>query len=311
MPDVFAGRLEDDRFLTGRGRYTADLGAPGLLHAAFLRSPYASARLERLEAGAARRLPGVVAVLTAAELAADGVAPFSVPLSLEGPDGRLFRQTPRPLLVGERVRCLGEPLALVVAETREAALDAVERLDCLLEPLPAVVTLADAGRPQAPLLWPEAPGNLAFHWRKGDWQAVGAALEGSRHVARLDSAISRVSASPLEPRAALALPEGPDRTTLHASHQNAHALQGALATVFGLDKAAIRVVAPDVGGAFGMKSGPLREECLVFWAARRLARPVRWVCERSEPSCRTRRRATCGWSPSWASTRRVSSPRCA
>lgn len=285
MPDssahAYAGRLEDERLLTGRGRYTADIRVEGLLHAAFLRAPYASARLVSLEAGAARGLPGVAAVLTAEELAADGVAAFAPPLDMAGPDGRRFRETPRPLLVGERVRHLGEPLALVVAESREAALDGVEALAAELEPAEAVVGLAAARRPGAPALWDQAPDNLAFHWRKGDWEGVGAALAASHHVARLDSHVSRVAAAPLEPRAALALPEA-GRTTLHLSHQGPQGLHGALARLFGLEPEAIRVVAPDVGGSFGMKSGPLREECLVFWAARRLGRPLSWVAERGE-----------------------------
>ncbi|SME90367.1 carbon-monoxide dehydrogenase large subunit [Tistlia consotensis] len=277
-----AGRLEDRRLATGHGRYTADMAVPGMLHAAFVRSPYASARLAGLDSSAARALPGIVAVLTAADLAADGIAPFSVPMAIEGPGGRSYRQTPRPLLVGERVRFVGEPLALVVAETASAALDGAEAVAFELEPEPVVATLDQAARPDAPLLWDEAPGNLAYHWRRGDWQAVGAALRASHRVTRLEARVSRVSAAPMEPRGALAVPQPDGRTSLYASVQAAQGLKATLATMFGLEAGSIRVVAPDVGGSFGMKAGPLREECLVFWAARRLGRPLRWVAERGE-----------------------------
>jgi len=282
MSERANGRIEDRRLVTGHGRYCDDVEAEGALYAAFARSPYASARVSALDAAPARKLPGVVAVLTGRDLAADGIPPHAVPMKVEGPDGRQYRQTARPLLIEERVRYLGEPLALVVAESRHAAADGAEAVAVELEPLPAVADLAQAEAADAPLVWADAPANLAFHWRKGDWEEVGAALAASCHVARVASHVSRVAAAPMEPRCALVVPAAEGPTTLYASHQNAQALRQGVAAVLKLDVEAVHVVCPDVGGAFGMKSGPLREEIALVWAARRLGRPLRWTAERGE-----------------------------
>ncbi len=280
MTDHRRGRHEDVRFTSGHGRYTADLNVPGMLHAVFVRSPFANARLVSLDADAAREMPGVAAILTPEDLKADGALPFVAPMKLAGPDGHEWTQTPRELLVSDRARFTGEPVAMVLAETHAQALDAADAVEADYADAPAITDLAEAEREDAPLVHETRPGNVAWRWRKNDWDAVGEALEASARVTRLTARITRVAAVTMEPRAALAVPG--ERTTLHASLQNAPAMRGALSKALGVPSEEIRVIAPDVGGSFGMKSGPLREEILTFWAARRLNRPVKWVADRQE-----------------------------
>jgi carbon-monoxide dehydrogenase large subunit len=282
MPDR-RGRREDARLLTGRGRYVSDIPAEGMRHAAFVRCPHASAELVGLDCAAARAMPGVAAVITAADLAAAGVGPIPAPAAVTGPDGRERTGTPKPLLIAEgaRARHAGEPVAMVVADSLDAALDAAEAVEADWAERPAVADPAAARAEGAPRVWEDRPGNLAYAWGSGDWEAAGAALSACAHVARLDSRVSRVAVAPMEPRAALAAPEG-EGLRVHVSCQNAQALKRAMAGVLDLDPDRLRLIAPDVGGSFGMKMGPLREEMLTAFAARRLGAPVRWVATRSE-----------------------------
>ncbi|HSV83001.1 MAG TPA: xanthine dehydrogenase family protein molybdopterin-binding subunit [Ramlibacter sp.] len=275
-------RREDDRLLTGRGEYTDDFQLPGALHIVFVRSPHASATLRSIDAAAALAYPGVVAVLSGADLVADGVPSYAAPFQLKQADGTLAVEAPRPWLVHERVRFLGEPVAMVLAESLQAALDASELVLADYDELPAVVDVLEAAQSDAPQLWPDRPGNRAFYWSRGDAQAVEAALAASAHVARLTSRISRVGAIPLEPRSAQAWIGEDGRPVLRASHQGPHLLRDELAGLFKLDRGALRVLAGDVGGSFGMKFGPQREEILTFWAALRLRRAVRWTATRAE-----------------------------
>ena len=284
-PDIDFGRpmprREDDRLLSGRGQYTDDVPHAGALRAVFVRSPYASAVIRSIDSAAAQAVPGVVAVLTWAELAADlpgGQAPFRQALG----DGSFAEETVRPLLVHDRVRFLGEPIAMVLAETEQAAMDAAELVNIEYEDQPAVTEVFEALEPGAPQLWAEKPGNVGFHWRGGDKGGVQAALATSAHVARLKFRVSRVAAMPLEPRAALAYVGDDGRPVLRASHQSPHLLRGDIAALFGLQPTELRVLVGEVGGSFGMKAGPLREELAVFWAARRLNRAVRWTALRTE-----------------------------
>lgn len=275
-------RREDDRFVTGRGQYTDDIHNEGAARAAFVRAPVASAVIRSVDVSAAQELPGVIAILTAQDLAADGIPDFSLPLGITNSDGSPVVPTPRPLLARDRIRFLGEPVAMVIAETDAIAQDAAELVSIDFEDIPPVLTPADARADGAPLLWDDRPSNKAFHWRGGDLEGTAKALAASHHVARLETHISRVTAMPMEPRSALAYIDEHGRSVLRVSHQNPHALRGNLCEVFGLGRGDVRVVAGDVGGSFGMKSGYLREEALVFWAARRLQRPVRWTATRSE-----------------------------
>ena len=280
--DPPAARREDDRFTTGRGEYTDDLACPGALHAVFVRSPVPSAFVRSIDATAALAREDVVAVLTGADLAADGFADAAALFKFPQGDGSFALETPRPLLARDRVRFVGEPVALVLARTLSAAQDAAEEVAVEYEE-PACIAEATAAREaSAPLVWSDRPGNVAYHWRHGDAAGVDAALAGSARVVRLTSRVSRVAAMPMEPRAALASTGDDGRPVVRLSHQSPHQFRDEAATLFGLAPAALRVVIGDVGGSFGMKAGALREEMLVFWAARRLRQPVRWTASRVE-----------------------------
>ncbi len=280
--ETSGARREDDRLLTGRGQYADDIRQAGALRAVFVRSPYPSAMVRAIDASSALSLPGVVAVLTGADMAAEGFVDCPAPFKLPQGDGSFAVETPRPYLVRERVRFVGEPVAMVIADSEVAALDAAELVSVDYDELPVVLDPLAARADDAPQLWDDRPGNLAFHWRAGDMAKVDAALAASHHVARLTSQISRVSAMPMEPRSALAYMGDDGRPVLRVSHQSPHQMRGELATLFGLAPDGLRVVAGDVGGSFGMKFGAQREEVLVFWAALRLARPVHWTAQRSE-----------------------------
>jgi carbon-monoxide dehydrogenase large subunit len=277
-------RTEDLRLLTGRGRFTADLSLPGQLHAIFVRSPHAHAGVEAIDAAAALAGPGVVAVYTVADLEADGVGPLpclAIPANRDGTPGKA---PPRPALAKGRVRHVGEPVAVVVADSLAAARDAAELVDVRYRPLPAVAHTADATRPGRPRVWDDAPGNVAFDWETGDAAAVAAAFAGAAHVVGLDLVNNRVIANPLEGRACLAsVEEDSGRLVLHVTSQGAHALRRQLArTIFRMPEDRLRVVTGDVGGGFGMKIFNYPEYVACLFAARRLGRPVKWVAERTE-----------------------------
>ncbi len=275
-------RREDDRLTTGRGQYTDDLRHEGALHAVFVRSPYPSAAVLSIDATAALEHPGVVAVLTGADMAAEGFDDCPVPFKLPQGDGSFASETPRPFLVRERVRFVGEPVALVLADTYAAAVESAELVAIDYDDQPAVTDVLAAAQPDAPQLWDDRPGNVAYHWRGGDRAKVDAALASSHHVVRLASHISRVAAVPLEPRSALAWIGDDGRPVLQLSHQAPHQFRDELVKYFKLEAKDLRVIAGDVGGSFGMKWGAQREEILVFWAALRVKRPVRWTALRSE-----------------------------
>jgi carbon-monoxide dehydrogenase large subunit len=285
MHDIHFGvsptRVEDGRLVTGAGRYTADLRRPGMLFAIFVRSPHPNARILSIATEAALAHPGVVAVLTGADAISDGVDANRAPARFASPDGDAF-ETKRPLLCHERVRFVGEPCAMVIAESLTAAMDAAELVAIDYAPEAAIVDVASAQAPGAPQMWAQREGNVAYRWSKGDKAGLQAALASAHHVTRLTSRISRVTAAAMEPRAALAYVGEDGRPVLHASHQSPHLLRAEIAAIFDMPKEALRVIATDVGGSFGMKSGPLREEIAVLWAARRLRRPVRWTATRGE-----------------------------
>ncbi len=275
-------RREDSRLVTGRGQYTDDLRHEKALHVVFVRSPHASAVIRSLDIGPALAHPGVRAVLTGADLDAEGFNDCPAPYSIAQGDGSFAMETTRPYLVRDRVRCVGEPVAMVIADDYTTALDASELVAVDYDAQPAVTDVFAANQADAPQLWDDRPANLAFHWREGDVAKVDAALAASHHVARLTSRISRVAPMPLEPRAALGYIGDDGRPVLHLSHQSPHQFRDILAGLFKLDPAQLRVVAGDVGGSFGMKWGAQREETLVFWAALRLRCAVRWTAQRME-----------------------------
>jgi aerobic carbon-monoxide dehydrogenase large subunit len=276
------GRREDERLLRGMGSFVADLRPEGLCHAVFVRSPHAHARVIRIDTAAARAMPGVLAVLTAADLGAQAAPRLTSANSMTRPDGSPAPSTPRPLLCDAIVRHVGEPVAMVVATDLFAAIEAAEHVDADYRPLPAVTTTAAARMPGAQAIWEPAKDNIAFRWSHGDHAAVERALTQAAHVTRLRYGVSRVAASPMEPRVILARRSGDGGMLVEASTQNPFQLREGLARLFGRAPDRIRVVARDVGGAFGMKAGVTREDALVFWAAEKLGRPIRWMSDRSE-----------------------------
>ncbi|SMF17259.1 carbon-monoxide dehydrogenase large subunit [Tistlia consotensis] len=277
-------RKEDRRFVTGEGRYLADLALPAMAQAQVLRSPYAHARIRAIDTAAAAALPGVLLILTSADLEAAQVGGLPCGWGVTTRDGIRMAEPPHPVLAAERVRHVGDPVAFVVAETPEAALDALEAIEVDYEPLPHVVGLEAAVGPAAPRIWPEAPGNLCYDWDVGDAAAVEAAFAGAHHVTTVKLVNNRVHASPMETRGTLGhYDSSSDRYTLWTSNQNPHVIRVLLAaSTLGISEEKLRVVAPDVGGGFGMKIYHYAEEVLVLFAARRLRRPVRWIATRAE-----------------------------
>lgn len=275
-------RVEDPRLLKGDGVFVEDVAPKGMLHAAVVRSQVAHARLNGVDAGAARALPGVRAVLTGADQAADGLGGVACHTLFPGMH-RNVATRPAPALATDRLLYVGQPVAFVVAETRAVARDAAELVEVEHDELPAVTTPAAATAADAPVLWDGAPGNLGFEIDLGDAAATRAALAASHHVTRLRLVNNRVSANALEMRGALAEWDPREgRLILHASTQAPHTVRGEIAAALGLPQTAVRVIARDVGGGFGMKGGIYPEDILVAWAARRLRAPVGWFAERAE-----------------------------
>jgi carbon-monoxide dehydrogenase large subunit len=276
-------RLEDPRLVQGLGRYSDDVTLPREAYAAIVRSPHAHARIVAINASAARSAPGVVAILTGADLAADGVGNMPVDGSRKKRDGSPAFRPPRPALVRDRVRHVGDGVALVIAETRQQAADAAALVAVDYDPLPSVAATAEAMRPGAPPVWDEVPDNVAFVWEAGQRDAVTQALASAPHVARLDFVVSRVAAAPLEPRAAVGeYDRRAGRYTLHTGIQGPHGLRTLLADALHVPQSQMRVITGEVGGSFGMRSGIYPELLLVLWAARRLGRPVKWTSDRRE-----------------------------
>ena len=277
-------RIEDPRLLQGFGRYADDVNLPHQAYAVVVRSPHAHAAIRSIDATAARAASGVLGVFTGEDLAADGLGDLPTDKSRKRPDGSPAFATPRPALVRGRARHVGDPVAFVVAQTIEQAVDAAELVAVDHEPLPAVAATADALRKGAAAVWPQAPDNIAFVWEAGNKDAVARGIAGAAHVTRLDFVVSRVAAAPMEPRGAVG--EWDRRTgryTLHTGIQAPHGLRTLLADqVFKVPQSHMRVVTGEVGGSFGMKSGAYPEPVLVLWAAKRLGRPVKWTSDRRE-----------------------------
>jgi carbon-monoxide dehydrogenase large subunit len=277
-------RIEDPALLAGAGRFTDDVRVDGETHLAFLRSPYAHARIVSLDADAARATPGVLAVYTGAELAAAGVKPIPSIDVFRRADGKPLVTPARRALAHERVRFVGEAVAAVVAETREAARDACEAIAIDFEELPAVVDALAATAPGATAIDPDAPDNIAAEMRHGDAAATAAAFAGAAHVVSLDLVNQRVAPSSIEPRSVLAESDpASGRLTVRLSSQMPTGVMTSLQDLLpGFEKGQVRVVVGDVGGGFGMKTGIYPEDMVAAWAARALKRPVRWQAERSE-----------------------------
>jgi len=276
-------RREDLRFLTGKGRYLDDLAFPGVTHAIVLRSPHAHARILGLDTAAARATAGVLAVLTAEDTSADGLKALFPSAEANTQTGERFAFAPQPLLADGKVRYAGEPVALIVAETRDAALDAAELVAIDYAPLPAITNAASACAAGAPELAPEVPGNRCFDWLTGDSPAVAAAFAEAAHVVRLALDNHRIVTNPIEPRGVIGLYDAETgRYTAHVSSQSIHATRDQAARALAVEPARVRFVAPDVGGGFGAKNFIYPEHVLIPWAAQRVGRPVKWIATRGE-----------------------------
>lgn len=276
-------RVEDSRFLRGTGRFVDDVTAPGAAWLHMLRSPHAAARILRIDATAARAMPGVLLVLTAEDIQELGVLRCVTPRHRR--DGRPLAQTPWRMLAVDQVRYVGDAVAAVVAETRAQAQDAAEAITVAYEPLPAVTDAAAAVMPGAPAVWPDlAADNESFLFRLGDVAAVDAAFARAAHVTRLDFRINRVSANPMEPRNALGTWDPvEERWTLVTGTQLPHVMRNEIAEhALKVQTHRLRIVSPDVGGGFGMKESPFQEYVLCLHAARLIGRPVRWTATRTE-----------------------------
>jgi len=277
-------RVEDRRFLTGRGHYLDDISRPHQAHAAMLRSPHTHARICAIDTTEAAAMPGVIAVLSGEDLARDGIGTIPCVSAVTSRDGSRMASPPRPAIVRDRVRHVGDTVAMVVAETAAIARDAAELIAVDYEPLPAVVDAARALEPGSRAVWDEHPGNLCFDWEVGDNAAVERAAAGARHRIELTLVNNRVIANSMEPRGALGeYDPGEDAYTLWSSTQGSHFVRNLLAEhILRVPENRIRVVTPDVGGGFGMKLFLYPEHVLVLWAAKRVGRPVKWVPDRSD-----------------------------
>jgi len=278
-------RIEDAALVQGAGCYADDFALAGAAHAFVLRSPYAHANLLGIDTAAARAAPGVLAVLTGEDAAADGLGEIPCLVPVTNIDGTPRADTPRPVLATKRTRHVGDPVALVVAETLAQAKDAAELIAVEYEPLAAVADTRTAAMAGAPRTWDHIVDNLCFDIGAGtDRALVDAAIKGAAHITRLELVNNRVVANPIEPRAALAdFDPASGRSTLYTPSQGPHVIHGQLTdAVLKIGKEQLRVISGKVGGAFGMKIFLHPEQPLVVWASRRLKRAVRWTAERSE-----------------------------
>jgi carbon-monoxide dehydrogenase large subunit len=277
-------RKEDQRFITGTGRYTADIARPGQAYAYFVRSPHAHAKIKHIHTKAAAAMPGVLAVLTGAELAADKIGDLICGWLIHSKDGTAMKMAPHPPLARGKACHVGDPVAVVVAETLALARDAAEKVACNFEVLPAVADPAQAQAKGAPQIHDVAPGNTIYQWHLGDADAVAAAFKAARHVTRLDIRNNRLVPNAIEPRAAIGeYDAGNDSFTLWSTTQNPHVARLVISAFVGVaPEHKLRVIAPDVGGGFGSKIFIYPEEVVALWAAKRVRRPVKWVADRSE-----------------------------
>ncbi len=277
-------RKEDHRFLSGRGQYTDDLNRPGQTHAVMRRADRPHARLLRIDTAAALNAPGVIAVYTGADMAADGVGGVPCGWQIHNKDGSPMAEPPHPVLAIGKVRHVGDPVAVVIADTRQHAKNAAELLVIEYEDLPAIAAVRDAIAPGAPAVHDDIPGNVCFDWHIGDKAIVDAAFAQAAHIVKLDLTNNRLVPNAMEPRAAIGEcdPSSGDYT-LWTTSQNPHVIRLLMgAFVLHIPENKLRVVAPDVGGGFGSKIYHYAEEAIVTWAAGKLKRPVKWTCDRSE-----------------------------
>lgn len=275
-------RKEDDTLVRGKGRYTDDFSLPGQAYAWMVRSSHAHGLIKGIDATAARTMPGVLGVWTGADLAAANYAPFTCGMPLKSRDGSPLLQTNRPALATDKVRFVGDPVAVVVAETLAQARDAGEAIEIDIEPLPAVTDAAEAAKPGAPQLYDHIPGNVALDYHYGDTAKIEAAFAAAAHVTKLDIVNSRVAVVSMEPRVALAqYDRKSERYTLQVPTQGVSGNKVTLAKILNTTNDKVRILTGNVGGSFGMKNVNYPEYVCILHAAKTLGRPVKWTDERS------------------------------
>jgi carbon-monoxide dehydrogenase large subunit len=277
-------RREDARFITGKGRYVDDIDRPGQAYACFLRSPHAHAEIKKVDTGEAEKTPGVIAVLTGEDVAADKLGGMPCGWGITHTDGSPMVEPAWPILAQGRVHYVGDLVAVVIADSPAAARDGAEAIAVDYEALPAAVSAATAMEPGTPQIWEAAKRNVCFDWDLGDKPAADAAIDNAAHVTRLEFVNQRLIANAIEPRAALAEYESAtNQLTLYCTSQAPHVTRLLLgAFVLNHPEHKFRVVAPDVGGGFGSKIYPYAEYAVLCWAAKKLGRPIKWTAQRSE-----------------------------
>ncbi|MFN4017160.1 MAG: xanthine dehydrogenase family protein molybdopterin-binding subunit [Reyranella sp.] len=277
-------RFEDPRLLRGQGRFVNDVNLHGQTYAVFVRSPHAHAKIRSIDTEAAKAAPGVLAVYTGHDVLADGLGMPKANMPRKRPDGKPMFAPQRPALVVDRVRYVGDPVAMVVASTLAEAKDAAELVEIDYEAIPSVTLTEDTVKPGAPAVWDECPDNISNFVERGNKAATEEAIKGAAKVIKRRYVITRVHAQYMEPRGTLGVyDQGEDRMTLYADVQYPHRVRNMLAqNVFKVPESKMRVITGDVGGGFGTKGWQYVEHRLTLWAARKLLRPVKWCCERSE-----------------------------
>jgi carbon-monoxide dehydrogenase large subunit len=275
-------RREDLRFITGKGQYTDDISRPGETRAMFVRSPHAHANIKSVDTKAAAAMPGVLAVLTGAQLASDKIGNLICGWMIHSKDGSPMKMAPHPAIAAGKACYVGDPVAVVIAETPAQARDAAEKVKVDYEVLPAV---ADPAKAQSQAAIHEvAPKNTIYQWHLGDAKAVDAAIKSAKHVTKLDIVNNRLVPNAMEPRVAIGeYDSGTQNFTLWNTSQNPHVARLVIAAFVGVaPEHKLRVIAPDVGGGFGSKIFIYPEEVVCLWAAKKVGRPVKWTCDRSE-----------------------------
>ncbi|MFM1925439.1 MAG: hypothetical protein RIT44_1245 [Pseudomonadota bacterium] len=277
-------RKEDYRFLTGAGQYTDDIVLANMAQCYFVRSPHAHAKIRSIDKSAAMAAPGVIGILDGQDVAADKINGLPCGWLITSTNGEPMKEPPHPILAFEKVRYVGDHVAMVVAETYEQARNAAELVVVDYEPLAAVVDVRDAQAPGAPVIHDVAPNNQCYKWAIGDKALVDQTFANAAHVTKIDLVNNRLAPNPMEPRAAIGhYNRAGDDYTLYVSNQNPH-VERLLMTAFvmGLPEHKVRVIAPDVGGGFGAKIYLYAEDVCLTWASKKLNRPIKWNCDRSE-----------------------------
>ncbi len=277
-------RKEDRRFLLGKGNYTDDITLPNQSYAVFVRSMYAHAKITKIDCAAAKAAPGVVGILTGDDVAADGLGGLPCGWLIKNKDGSNMVEPPHPALAHGKVRHVGDPVVMVIANSKAEARAAAGLVDVSYDVLPAAGLLADAAKPGAPQVWDEAPNNNCYDWHIGDPATTDAAFKKAAHVVELDLTNNRLAPNAMEPRCYNGYYDvAADHYTLYTTSQNPHVIR-LLMSAFTLHvpEHKLRIVAPDVGGGFGSKIFHYAEELLVTWASKKVGRPIKWTSDRSE-----------------------------